>query len=346
MLPPLEDVYVVSADFRRAPIEFRELLAFGTTPVQSPEILLCQQPGIREAMWLETCDRVEAFLLADTEEAATTGLQNLWWHKIRMDASGCWDQFFVHRASGAFRHLCRTISGLDLAFPGSTYALEAVAQALARSTHSGTAGGTLSQIVDIALALGRRIHVEHQPPPGPCPATHAVISMLSRYFGPLHHRSALLLGSGLLAADLAQQLQREQVRLMLSGFAADQAEALGRILKVETIPLQALHSTLVDVDFVVAAASSSESSFQPLDIDRLMNGHGYRSLLALDLSFPRVLQAAPGSGIFLYDTDQVSRQWRERTELQMAEQESAVAAELAAVFRLPPHAPSAVPLHL
>lgn len=340
MLPPLEDLYVISADYRRAPIEFREALAYGFHAETLPEERLVQQPGIREALWLETCDRVEAVVLAETEVAATAAVQQLWWQKTGIDTSRQWERFFVHRASGAFRHLTRIACGLDLAYPGSRYAMDEWEKAETRGLRTGTARTLLQSILSEIQRIGNRLQKAEQAPLAPYPAVHAVLAMLSRYFGPLAKRSGLVIGSGLLAEKLCQQLRQEGIEVKLTGTRPRQFHALAQALDIGMIPLSEFSSALAGVDFLVAASSDTDPDLLSLDMQAEPGVTQAHPLLAIDLSFPRVLRARPGTPIFLYDTDQLSRQWREREETSLVEREALVTAELASIFRMPPRSSS------
>lgn len=213
----LDQLLIVSADFARAPIELREWLACGQGS-QHPAALLARSPGIREALWLESCERVEAILLAASEEAALDDLARLWWRQAGVDMQEHWDQWAFYRGAGALQHLVNILCGVDVAFAGSLHLRCDFHGAWRTSWESGGMQEGLhricreachvaqSLVFDLAEGVSASLPAPYSPPPNAAApqATAAAMRILREPFGILEGRRALVIGAGRLGSALAR----------------------------------------------------------------------------------------------------------------------------------------------
>lgn len=327
----LSQLVVVSADFRRAPIQFREQLAFGSGDIV-PELALGSSPDISEAIWLETCDRVEAILLSCCEALGIEAVQKVWWEHSRVEVGEQWDKFIVYRGSGAFRHLTRTASGLDALFPLSRYTFEALSAAAKRATALGTARQQLNAIVAAVLEIAQN-RVRDWPEPA---AVAAACAMVNRHFGPLEGKHGLVIGTGELGNALARRMHSVGMEVTISSSSPAQARALARDLNAKSVLLEHARAALRYNDVVFGASVDTQVVRNALT-GKSDPTTGSHPVLALDFSVPRVLTPlADIPGVFLYDVEYLSGAWRGLIDFrQVQETERAVAASVGVLLHAP-----------
>lgn len=316
----LEKLLVVSADFRQAPIELRERLAFGDGADPHPAALLAAKPGIHEAVWLESCDRVEAMLLAESESEALDGLADLWWRHARVEMAPAWRSCSMYRGAGAIEHLAGLLCGVGIAFPGSLHVRAEFREAQRASWESGGMGAGLRRMCQLASEIAE--HVRPDPGATPAvrvmlggeawpeaPAAQAALAIAQEQFAPLEGRNAMILGAGRLATAIGAALREAGVNVAMADICGVAARAAAARLGARWVPLGLMLAEGQHSEIFVAAAAGRRHIRIPAGA--VGTGHGLRTRLMLDLGFPRSIDPQVRSlGIQLYDLDQAAEHAR------------------------------------
>lgn len=319
MIADLDQLLIVSADFDRAPIELRERLACGHG-ADHPAALLARSPGIHEALWLESCDRIEAVLLASSEEAALDDLARLWWRRAGVDMQEHWDQCAFYRGAGALQHLVNTLCGVDVAFAGSLHLRCNFHDAWRTSWESGGMKDGLHRICREACHVAKSLVSaladgvsESWPAPYSPPlnaaapqATAAAMRIIREHFGILEGRHALLVGAGRLGSALARAAVGAGMALAIADAYAPAARDLAARLGTRWTTLKAWPEACGASDLVMAATSARRPLGAAPEFARL--GRESRARLFLDFSFPRAFQPEIQEwGVSLYNVDEIAR---------------------------------------
>ena len=129
-------IVVVGLSHRSAPVEVREKLAFGADIL--PEVLarLSARPELTESMFLSTCNRVEVFAAASTDEgvaAATQAVRDVLGHQGGATADdGIAAYLYEQTGQDAVRHIFRVAASLDSMVLGEPQILGQVKDACAK----------------------------------------------------------------------------------------------------------------------------------------------------------------------------------------------------------------------
>ncbi|MDZ4754629.1 MAG: hypothetical protein SGJ11_09035 [Phycisphaerae bacterium] len=215
-----------------------------------------------EAMLLATCERFEAYVLADRPDQAARALP--------LNVPCC--DFLS--GTDAARHLLRVAAGLESRILGETHILGQVAAAARMAASAGSIHVHLARLAHHALRAGRRVRAETE------------LGRLSGSYVQSAVRAAsgtriAVIGSGAMARETVLALCAADVRdvIVLARHAARADEMLGSMAKV--VALTELRSVLPTLDAVILATSSPRAVIFATDIAARSN-----PLLLVDLGVP------------------------------------------------------------
>ena len=201
-----------------------------------------------EVVILSTCERFEIYFTS-----ASVAVNAL----VRgspLTADAC-----TERDEAAVRHLFRVASGLDSRIPGEPHVVGQVRDALEVAQRRGTAHRGMVDLFRRALECGRRVRARIPFAAGAAGYPTRVIDRLRTELGTLAGRHVLIVGTGVLAADVARSLRDEGVdRLTIAGRHEMRVAEFAQRFDARPLILAALHDEPLRFDAVVTAASTSQ----------------------------------------------------------------------------------------
>lgn len=298
-------IQVVGLNHARAPIAIREQVGF-TSDMLAEAYRQADRLSHQEGLVvLSTCNRTEIYVAGPVALADILA----WWERMTgIDRGDFSDYLYWHQGSEAIRHLLRVATGLDSMVLGETQILGQVKDAYQKSQEYGQAG-RLHRIFHYALRSGKRAHAETGIDHNALSMGHAVIELIKKVFGELDGITALVVGSGdmgrLVARHLAAQGPR---RLMIANRTREKAHVLAQDVGGEVADFSALASAIREADVIVSATSAPAPVISYAMARTALRGQGQRLRFFFDLAVPRDVEdrvATLGSGVFLYDVDDV-----------------------------------------
>ncbi|MGH9360644.1 MAG: glutamyl-tRNA reductase, partial [Thermoanaerobaculia bacterium] len=138
-LHPEPPLLLVGTDYRCAPLELRERVAYGAREAEEALVHLLARPGVGEAYLLSTCHRTEVLFRPRDEEAAyRAALEVVFLDRApELERPG---RLYVKRNGEAARHLLAVASGLESMVLGEPEVLGQVKQAAALAEAVGACG--------------------------------------------------------------------------------------------------------------------------------------------------------------------------------------------------------------
>ncbi len=278
----------MGTSFKTTPIDFRErvvarLLNGGTLKIPLDRI------GVLEYSVIETCNRVELYLVArDPENIANSVLPEL-----DRNSTG---SFYMKTGLDAINHIFAVASGLDSLVIGEEQILRQVREAGRRARVSGDAKSVLSALFDVAYNVGRRA----RDLPGVSPTDRSVSGFALKYgLKQLGRRpkKVLLIGTGETARLASLELNGAKIYLLSRRHGSG-----SRFPKAEMISRKQLKEVAVECDLIIAATKRRGYVLKKGDIP------DDREKVLLDLAFPRNIDPSMKSCEFLrlYDLDDLA----------------------------------------
>lgn len=329
---------LVGTSFRTAPVEVRERLAVKRGDLAPLLEQVCARDGVREALLVSTCNRVELVYVedgADHEEIAASMLERGGLERTRVD-----ELLYQHADEAAISHLFRVAASLDSMILGESQITGQVKEAYRLAVDAGTVGPLLHRLMRKTFSVAKRVRTETKVGAATLSVANAAVEMATRIFEDLAKHSILMLGAG------------EMGELALKGFAARGAKDLwvsNRTLETAAevaaplgagvLPWERRVDFLRRADIVVCSTGANDPVLFKADLAPLRRARRGRPLFLVDISVPRNLDPALQDlpWVYMFDIDDLSQVVDANAEARAREARKAeeiVAAEVTAFGRV------------
>ena len=305
----LRDMAILAygVNYRTAPIEFREKIAFPEETVQRALKEATAIPSVSEAAILSTCNRTELYLAVDPndENAVQDWLadtRDIGRDELASVAYSHWDQ-------DAAKHLIRVASGLDSQVLGEPQIMGQVKTAYDLARQVGTLGPELNLFSQVTLATAKRVRTDTDIGRNPVSVAYAAVVTAQRIFTDLKETSALLLGAGDTIQRVAEHLNEMGVKSMaIANRTLANAESLAA--RYDALPLQLtdVAGHLADYDILIASTGSSLPVVGKGALEAAIKQRRHKPIFVVDIAVPRDIEpeAAELPDVYLYTIDDLT----------------------------------------
>jgi len=283
-------ILMIGLNHKVAPVEVRERLAFGPDciPVALNELIGDESSGIKEAVLLSTCNRTEIYICTCDSSAGETRLQDFLSGHARLSPEHLHRMVYVLRGRDAAEHLMQVASGLDSLVLGENEILGQVRSAAEMAQASGATGPILSALFRYAVQAGKRARAETEIGRGDISVASVVVELAERALGPLHDRTALLIGAGKISSLTARALVRAGLRcILIANRTFAKAQKLAKNLNGRAVHFDALDEGLTEADIVICSTGAPHIVLHADAVAKAQEARSNRPLLVADLAVPR-----------------------------------------------------------
>jgi glutamyl-tRNA reductase len=244
---------------------------------------LLEAPAVAEAFVLQTCNRAEAYVVAENE---ARGSETLAEHFAAVDDDAVRE--LGHEAS--LRHLLRVACGLESLVLGEDQIIGQVREAYDDARAAGGIGPTLDDAVLKALHVGERARDETAINEGAVSLGSAAVRLVAEERG-LHGATGLVVGAGEIATLAARSMAEPAGRVLVANRTLPHAEHVVGQLDVDgaAVGLDAVPTVVEAADVVITATGGDDHI---LDRDVLAAAG---ETFVVDLAQPRDVAPAVGS---------------------------------------------------
>ena len=333
------NVILVGISHRTAPVEVRERMNIQESRLTAALSDLMSRQGIREALILSTCNRVD--LAASAEEGAEVELllRGFLAEYHRHDISAYDRYLYWLRGRDVVHHLFRVAASLDSMVLGEPQILGQLKQAYRAAREAGALGGTLHEITEQALAVGRRVRRETALGTTAVSVSYAAVELARKIFGSLEGKTIFVLGAGKMSELAARHLVSSGASsILVANRTQSRAEELARAFGGVAVPFEHLFDHLGRADIVISSTGSPHPLIFREHAARLLAARKGRPMFFVDIGVPRDIDAAVNEldNAFLYDIDdleQVVAANRKQREREAAWAEEIVVEEVQRMMR-------------
>jgi glutamyl-tRNA reductase len=341
--PANSKLLLLGVNHTTAPVEVRERLAIPSERLADATRTLAHQPGIREALILSTCNRVELLTVQDASssiaEANGRDMVRFLNDYLNVRAADIQPHVYEFREREAIRHLFRVASSLDSMVVGESQILGQVKQSwtVAREVGaigSGDAHSTFSSVLDPllqrAFSVAKKVRTETQIGSSTVSIASVAAELARKIFGSLSGKTVLLVGAGKMS-DLAARhlIQQGATTLLVSNRTEARAQTIADALRTPTIttgviPLSQLHEQSHRADIVITSTGAGQI-FTPEDARALLHRRRNRPVFFIDIAVPRDVAPAVNDieGCFVYDIDDLQQVAAQNQAVRSREAEAA-----------------------
>ncbi len=286
-------ILTLGVSFRRAPIELLERLAYADEDLPKAYRHALDAEGVREAVILSTCNRVEVHADVVGYHPGFLALKRLLVETRGIDPDELAEPLYSHWEQDAADHLFSVAAGLDSMVLGETQIHAQVREALRQADAEGASGPVLTGLFHAAIRAGRRVRSETALGAAPDAFVAVGTAMAEEALGDLEGRNAVVVGAGQMAALTVKHLrQRGAGTVRILNRSHDRARALAERTNAEHGALSGLGEALVDADLLVSATGAVGTVVSADTVRSSMSARPDRPLVLVDLAVPRDVDPA------------------------------------------------------
>ena len=292
---------VVGVSHRTAPVALRERFAVDTPRLPLALDAVRAHEGVREAVLLSTCNRVEWYL-ADERPAAAAAAAAAFFKEA---GSGAESPVRARFAVDAVRHAFRLAGGLDSMIVGESQILGQMRAGFAAGQVAGSVGARLDALFRAALAAGRRVQRETGIGPAAASVPAAAAAHARRVLGSLAARRVLVIGAGKMGEATVKAMVGAGVRaVVVVNRTEEAARQLAAMFGGNVAPFDRLADELARADVVIASTGAGRVVLDAPTVEAAAAGRA-TPLVIIDIAVPRNVDPAAAGirGVYLRDID-------------------------------------------
>jgi glutamyl-tRNA reductase len=316
---------------RTAPVDIREKLAIRSEDIPSALEDL-QARGIKEALILSTCNRVEVVAAVDEECALDSLIAPLMGLRPELTREAITPHLYCYEEAEAMRHLFRVASSLDSMIVGEPQILGQLKQAYAQARDQGTIGTVLDTVLTRAFNVAKRIRTETEIGQSAVSVSYAAVELAREIFGSLRKKRVLIIGAGKMSEAAVRDLLRAgAAELLITNRTPARAEALARLFMGEVVPYETFPHRLHEVDIVITSSGAPGYVLNRETVQKAIEARRNEPMFFIDIAVPRNIEPDVNrlEHAFLYDIDDLQSIAARnlRTRLDVAEQAEGIVIE-------------------
>jgi len=294
---------LLGVNHKTAPVEVREQLAISDKRLADALRQLMGISGVREAMILSTCNRVE--VLAHTANGGADLRQFLREH-FAVQPSSYEPHLYEYRANDAVRHVFRVASSLDSLVVGEPQILGQVKEAYATARAAGTVQSYLDLLLTRAFAVAKRVRTETAVGSSSVSIASVAVELAERIFGSLQGKQVCLVGAGKMSEIAARHLLAKGAGpIFVANRTYERAQALAQRFGGSAIRFDELYEHCEQADIVITSTGAPVTIFRREHGERFLSRRRNRPMFFIDIAVPRDVDPEMNKldGIFIYDID-------------------------------------------
>ncbi|MFH0964167.1 MAG: glutamyl-tRNA reductase [Planctomycetota bacterium] len=298
---------LIGCSHKSASLDTRERFAFRDeeTPEALRELLLGR--GMREAVILSTCNRVEVYAVAEAEGRAEE-LRAFLTERGGIASEDFESLCYAAEGEEVPRHLFAVASSLDSMVVGETQILEQVKRAyeVSRNSRPCGTGKVLHALFQRAFSVAKRVRRSTSISRRPVSVGSVAVEFAQRIFGDLSESRVLCVGTGEAGRQILTHLAGAgAARITVASRSPVRAEATAREFGGEAAAIEALPDLLRECDVVMTSTSSAEPILGVEAVKRALAARRGRPIFLLDVAIPRNVEEKAGEieGAYLYNID-------------------------------------------
>ena len=320
-------IILAGVNHKTAELSLREKFHFPKEEIPNQLQILREKPGVREALILSTCNRVEVFTEMECYQEGIHYLQDFLTFKQPIDQNIWTKIFYVRKDMQAIHHLFRVTSSLDSMVIGEPQILNQVKEAFRLAMEAGTTGPILNRCFHRAFHVAKRVRTETGIAKHALSLSSIAVKLAGKIFDPLHEHQILLIGAGEMIQDTARRFVEAGVKdILVTNRTIENASKIAGEFQGTTFFFEKIPAYLPLADVVICCTSSKDPILTHSMMDRAIKIRKQKPIFIVDLSVPRNVdkKIQEIDDVFLYDIDDFKtisedNYKRRQGEIQLAE---------------------------
>ncbi|MDP3921308.1 MAG: glutamyl-tRNA reductase [Candidatus Omnitrophota bacterium] len=313
---------------KECPVAIREKLHFSKEQIDLALREARAESSFSELVILSTCNRVEFYGVAHSEQEGEAGLLRMV-ERIHGISS---DEFrpYLYRHSGteALRHIFRVAAGLDSLVVGENEILGQVRDAFRAADRLRALDSLLYRLMEKALKTGKEVRTQTRINKGAVSIPSVAVELAEKIFGKLVGEKIMVLGTGEMSILTLKNLGNAGAEILyVVSRNQEKGESVAKEAGAEWVALDDWGRYLTDVDILISSTAAPHPIVHYDQVREVMNARRHRPLFLIDIAVPRDIEARVNEidDVYLYNIDDLkgvsaSNLRLRRSEIQAAEE--------------------------
>ncbi len=278
----------IGMNHETAPVELRELVAFGEHNIDEVMGAIRGIKDIKESIVLSTCNRVEILFTTDNEKEAKESVIDFLCHFSRIPREELGPALYIYDDQEAIRHIFRVGASLDSLIVGEPQILGQVKEAYRIAVDHKSSSVILNRLMHRTFSLAKKIRTETDISGSPVSISFAAVELGKKIFGDLQGKKVLLVGAGEMAELAATYLLNNRIdKMLVTNRTFSRAVEVADLFHGKAISFDEIGDQLLEVDIVITSTASPEPIITSKQVKNTMRGRKNRPLFFIDIAVPR-----------------------------------------------------------
>ena len=278
----------IGMNHETAPVELRELVAFGSQNIDDVMNAISGIKDIKESIVLSTCNRVEILFTTDNEKEVREAVIEFLSHFSGIKREKLVPTLYIYNDQEAIRHIFRVGASLDSLIVGEPQILGQVKEAYRIAIDHKSSSVILNRLMHRTFSLAKKIRTETDISGSPVSISFAAVELGKKIFGDLQGKKVLLIGAGEMAELAATYLLNNRIdKILVTNRTFSRAMELADQFHGKAISFDEIGDHLLEVDIVITSTASPEPIITSKQVKNTMRGRKNRPLFFIDIAVPR-----------------------------------------------------------
>ena len=299
----------IGMNHKTAPVELRELVAFGGHNIDEVMNSIRSIKDIKESMVLSTCNRVEILFTTDKEKEAKESVIEFLSHVSGIKKEELGSTLYIYDNEEAIRHIFRVGASLDSMIVGEPQILGQVKEAYRIAVNHKSSSVILNRLMHRTFSLAKKIRTETDISGSAVSVSFAAVELGKKIFGDLQGKEVLLIGAGEMAELAATYLLNNRIaKILVANRTFSRAVELADHFHGKAISFEEISDQLLVVDVVITSTASPAPVISLNQVKNTMRRRKNRPLFFIDIAVPRDVEPQVNGieNVFVYDIDDLT----------------------------------------
>lgn len=312
---------LLASTHRTAPLEIREQFAVSGDKIFSLYRGLRVIDSLEECLVLNTCNRIELYLIALKPEIKTVVEKYFCdFHNFEFDHLKNFS--FWKSGLDVVNHLFEVSSGIDSQMVGETEITGQVKSSYQTASELASVGPVLHKVFQKCFQSTKLVRSNTTIGKGQISIGSVAVDLALRIFGDIKGSRILVIGTGEVGEKTVIALKIRGARsISVSSRTYANAESLAKKIEGQPIAFEGFPNELSQFDIIVCSTASSESIISFKMIESAMHERPNQPMFFIDLAVPRdiEIQVSNIPNVFLYNLDDLAEIANENLNDRIAE---------------------------
>jgi len=299
-------IIAIGMNHETAPVELRECLGGDEDNPRKALAWIRNLEVVREGLFLSTCNRVEALVVAEEADAARESVISLMARLGGVQPEKFVPCLYVLEDREAVRHIFNVASSLDSMVVGEPQILGQIKEAYGLATREKTSGVILNRLMHRAFHVAKRVRSETEICGAAVSISYAAVELARKIFHVLDGKKVLLVGAGEMAELAARHLLTHGVSsLTVANRTFQRAVDVAERFQGAPVAFNEIDAALTNVDIVITSTASAGYVITRDQVKHSLRKRRNRPLFFIDIAVPRDVepQVHELGNVYLYDID-------------------------------------------